>query len=158
MLSRCSQRKASSHKYTTKRNRNFHLCMIYTTKHKITLSKGTPPEVLKLGHLKLLTRNQLASTTKCLPTHALGSHMVLQRLRLRGVDPTLPLFTLQKFRRIGLALLGSVCTLNFRGTVSTNREVQENREDSRAVTSLGCSSNVSPGPRWYHSCQPKPCS
>lgn len=69
MLSKCSQSKASSCKYTAKWSRDLHPCMIYTTEHKITVSKGTPPEVLKLRHLKLFTGNQLTTSTKCLPTH-----------------------------------------------------------------------------------------
>lgn len=82
MLSRCRQSKASSCKCTARRSRDLHPCMIHTAEHKITVSKGTPPEVLKLRHLKLFTGNQLTTSPKRLPTNVLGCHMVPQSLHL----------------------------------------------------------------------------
>lgn len=145
MLSRGSQSnsKASSGKYTAQRSRDLHPCMIYTTEHKITASKGTPPEIPLAEaspalHWKCINHEYKMFAYTCFrqPLDSAKSPSV------RCKSHSLSLFIAATIRGIPklkkdwpLALLGSVCTLSFREAVSTSREVQENREDCRAVTS-----------------------
>lgn len=76
ILPGCSQRKTSSLEYTTRSSRD-HPYVICIIKQDITVSKGTPPEVLELRHLKLFTGNQFTASIMCLPTCALGGHVIL---------------------------------------------------------------------------------